>query len=284
MMPKCGHEHSVPHSVPANFPMRLTRCFVAAELASAATITLPPGPSTHVAKVLRLRVGAALTLFNGHGGEFEAQILALERAGVRVQVGAHHALEREAPVAVTLMQCLARAERMDWIVQKATELGVAVIVPIESEHSVVRLDEQAAQRRHQHWQAVAISACEQCGRNRIPEISLATTFERACAGQAEDPGPGPGERLRLLLAPGASQSVADAITARRDRAPKASVSMLIGPEGGLSAQEFALAEHHGFLACRLGPRVLRAETAPLAALATIQALMGDFGERAAPTN
>jgi 16S rRNA (uracil1498-N3)-methyltransferase len=266
---------------------RLTRCFVAGMLTSGSERMLPAGPSAHVARVLRLRAGAAMTLFNGEGGEFEAHILAVEPDGVRVQVGAHRALEREAPVAVTLMQCLARGERMDWVMQKATELGVAAIVPVASEHSVVRLDESAAQRRQQHWQAVAISACEQCGRNRLPEIKSALPFEPACAGdQREHPQP---DYRRLLLAPGADRSLAAALNAPGTKAlagpaPIAALSVLIGPEGGLSAQELASAQHHGFVACALGPRILRAETAPLAVLATIQALLGDFGERNADTN
>ena len=262
--------------------MRLTRCFVPGTLASGAERTLPAGPSAHVARVLRLRAGAALTLFNGEGGEFEAQIRALERDGVRVRVGAHLALEREAPIAVTLMQCLARGERMDWVVQKATELGVAALVPVASEHSVVRLDEAGAQRRHQHWQAVAISACEQCGRNRLPEIRSALPLEQACADSVREHPQR--EYPRLLLAPGVQQSLAATLTALGGPVPIAALSLLIGPEGGLSAPELAIAQHHGFIACRLGPRVLRAETAPLAALATIQALLGDFGERDADTN
>ncbi len=262
--------------------MRLRRCFVPAPLVSEATLMLPSGASTHIAKVLRLRVGAALSLFDGRGGEFEAQILALERDGVRVRIGAHRAIEREAPVKVTLLQCLARGERMDWIVQKATELGVAAIVPVISEHSIVRLDEAGAQRRQQHWQAVAVSACEQCGRNRIPELNPPVAFERACA---ETRGPtAPGAGARLLLAPAGAQTLASAAKALSAPGAIASLSLLIGPEGGLSAQELALAQLHGFIACRLGPRILRAETAPLAALSTIQALLGDFGEREAATN
>jgi 16S rRNA (uracil1498-N3)-methyltransferase len=251
--------------------MRLMRCFVAMPLASDSTVTLSVGASAHVAKVLRLRVGAALTLFDGRSGEFEGQILALERDGVRVRVGAHHAIERESPVAVTLLQCLARGERMDWIVQKATELGAAAIVPVLSEHSVVRLDEPGAQRRQQHLQSVAISACEQCGRNRVPAIKSPLTFERACA-EAHDAG------ARLLLEPEGAQSLASVVNALT---ASTSVSVLIGPEGGLSAPELSMAQHHGFIGCNLGPRILRAETAPLAALATIQALLGDFGGEAA---
>ncbi|HEY6452312.1 MAG TPA: 16S rRNA (uracil(1498)-N(3))-methyltransferase [Steroidobacteraceae bacterium] len=256
--------------------MRLTRCFVDVPLAGAATLELPAGPSAHIAKVLRLRPGAALTLFDGRGGEYEAQILAPDGGGVRVRVGAHHALEREAPVAVTLLQCLARGERMDWIVQKATELGAAAIVPVASERCVVRLDEAGAQRRALHWQAVAVAACEQCGRNRLPQLPPALSFERACVlgSQAE---------ARLLFEPAASATLWDALTALR-AGPVSGLRLLIGPEGGLSEEEVAMAERHGFRACRLGPRILRAETAPLAALAAIQTLLGDFGERDCATN
>jgi 16S rRNA (uracil1498-N3)-methyltransferase len=205
-------------------------------------------------------------LFDGRGGEFEGEILALERDGVRVRVGAHHALERESPVPVTLLQCLARGERMDWIVQKATELGAVSIVPVIGEHSVVRLDESAAQRRQQHWQSVAISACEQCGRNRVPAIKSPVAFEAACA-EAQSAG------VRLLLEPESERSLAGVL---KTLTASASLSVLTGPEGGLSAQELATAQRHGFIGCHLGPRILRAETAPLAALAAIQALLGDF--------
>jgi 16S rRNA (uracil1498-N3)-methyltransferase len=273
MMPKCAHEHSS-HAL-LRIPVRLTRCFVPGPLSGGATTVLPAGPSAHLGKVLRLRAGADLTLFDGRGGEYPAQILALARDGVHVSIGEHDPIEREAPVAVTLLQCLARGERMDWIVQKATELGVARIVPVSSEHCVVRLDESSAQRRQPHWQAVAISACEQCGRNRPPDIQAPVTLERACAQWASS---GAVAQPRLVLDPAGQRSLASALTAPSVAAPP-SLTLLVGPEGGLSARELALAQHHGFLACRLGPRILRAETAPLAALATVQALLGDLGDR-----
>jgi 16S rRNA (uracil1498-N3)-methyltransferase len=249
--------------------MRLTRCFADAPLASGTIVRLPAGPSAHVSKVLRLRAGALLTVFDGRGGEFEAQILAIERGGVQVRVGAHDTIEREAPLAVTLLQCLARAERMDWIVQKATELGVSAIVPVASVHSVVRVDASGAQRRASHWQAVAISACEQCGRNRVPVLQPAVPFERACADASGAAG-------RLVLDPQAAQTLTSAARALSATALKPALSLLIGPEGGFSAPERATAMHYGFLPCTLGPRILRAETAPLAALAAIQAVLGDF--------
>jgi 16S rRNA (uracil1498-N3)-methyltransferase len=252
--------------------MRLTRCFVPTALQSETTLWLPAGAAAHVAKVLRLRAGAALTLFDGRGGQYEAQILALGRHGVQVRVGAHEPIERESPLAVTLLQCLVRTERMDWIVQKATELGVAAIVPVASEHSVVRLDESSAQRRLAHWQAVAVSACEQCGRNRVPTVRAAVAFEAACA-QAK------GNGAQLMLAPEAPRSLADAVHPLAAAAPVSALSLLIGPEGGFSEAERAIARDCGFIGCRLGPRILRAETAPLAALATLQALLGDLSQR-----
>jgi 16S rRNA (uracil1498-N3)-methyltransferase len=249
--------------------MRLTRCFVPAALAGQSQLVLPEGPSTHIARVLRLRAGAALILFDGRGGEFEATILAVEKRGVRVQLGAHHAVEREAPVAVTLLQCVIRAERMDFIVQKATELGVAAIVPVQSRHGVVRLDDSAMERRQRHWQAVAIGACEQCGRNRIPELRAPVRFEIACAHAAA------GAQARVLLDPTASGSLTQALESTPQK-PLSNVSVLIGPEGGFGEDEIALARDHGFQICSIGPRVLRAETAPIAAIAVIQALLGDF--------
>jgi 16S rRNA (uracil1498-N3)-methyltransferase len=249
--------------------MRLTRCFVAATLSSGLTLRLPPGPSTHISRVLRLRAGATLVLFDGRGGEYEAQILRLERDGVDVVIGAHNPIERESPVAVTLLQCMPRGERMDWIVQKATELGVTAIAPVASEHSLVRLDDSGAQRRGLHWQGIVQSACEQCGRNRLPVLRPAAAFERACAQVPE-------RAARFMLDPLAEQSLTSALRALAATGGGSEVGLLIGPEGGFSDREREIAGNHGFLPCQLGSRVLRAETAPLAALAAIQTVLGDF--------
>jgi len=254
--------------------MRLTRCFSPAPLQAGRLVTLPAAAGTHVTRVLRLRTGAALTLFDGRGGEYAARLLGSDPdgVGVRVEVGEPRPIERESPLRVCLLQGLARGERMDWIVQKATELGVAVIVPFRGEHSVVQLDAAAAARRVVHWRAVAISACEQCGRNRLPEISAIAPLASALRAMAEAADQ-PRETLRLLLSPQAQQSMA----ARLATLPThGAVSLLVGPEGGLSDAEQHDARQYGFQSVRLGPRVLRAETAPLAALATIQALVGDF--------
>jgi 16S rRNA (uracil1498-N3)-methyltransferase len=252
--------------------MRLTRCYVPMRLAPQSELSLPAGASAHVAKVLRLRAGAELTLFDGHGGESTATILACERTGVRVRIGAHRAVERESPLALQLLQCLLRGERMDLVVQKATELGATTILPLQSRHGIVRLEPAAAARRHQHWQAIVIGACEQCGRNRLPELGTLRSFEQACGEAAGSTA------ARLLLDPAGSHSLAEALQPLSVSTPPP-LTLLLGPEGGLSDDELLLAQRCGFSICRLGPRVLRAETAPVAALATVQSLLGDFGAR-----
>jgi 16S rRNA (uracil1498-N3)-methyltransferase len=243
--------------------MRLTRCFVPPPLAIGDTRLLPEDVSTHVARVLRARAGQLLTLFDGRGGEYQATILEMDRRGVQVRIDLQRAIERESSLKVTLLQALARGERMDFITQKATELGAAAIVAWGAERSVVRLDGEALARRCQHWRAVAISACEQCGRNRVPTIGAVADLASACALTDRS-------SLRLLLAPEAVRTLTSLVQSG------SCISLLVGPEGGFSDDELALAQQHGFQSCRLGPRVLRAETAPLAALAALQAVAGDF--------
>ena len=245
---------------------RNTRIHVAAELASEQELLLPPTASAHLLRVLRLRVGAALTLFNGRGGEYSAELTGTDKSGARVRIGAFDSVERESPLQLTLLQGIARGERMDLIVQKATELGVNSIVPLSCEFSVVRLAPQALARRCERWQAVAISACEQCGRNRPPLVEPIVELDVACAAiTAGDAS------LRLMLVPEASESLSALA-----RGTLRSVALLVGPEGGLSGREQLLVQRAGFRACRLGPRTLRTETAPLAALAALQALVGDL--------
>jgi 16S rRNA (uracil1498-N3)-methyltransferase len=242
--------------------MRTTRIYVDLELRSGTELLLPAAASTHLLRVLRLRPGAALVLFNGRGGEYAAELASNDRAGARAQVGEHLGVERESPLQITLLQGVARGERMDFIVQKATELGVQRIVPLSCEFSVVRLDEVALRRRVEHWRGVAIAACEQCGRNRVPEVESVMPLETACASG--------GDELKLVLVPQAPATLKTLSKGLRG------VVLLVGPEGGLSGREQLLAQRHGFQACRLGPRTLRTETAPLAALAALQALSGDL--------
>lgn len=242
--------------------MREPRIHVNAPLNTGAELALPAGAATHVQRVLRLRVGAALTLFDGRGGEYRAELISTGREQTLVRVGEHSAVERESPLDITLLQGVSRGERMDHIVQKATELGVARVVPVLTEFCVVRLDAAQAGRRREHWQSIAIAACEQCGRNRVPPVELPVTLTEALA--ALPPG-----TVRLLLDPGAESSLAG--TPRGE-----AMALLVGPEGGLSPVEIRQASQCGFVGRSMGPRILRTETAPLVALSVLQALAGDL--------
>jgi 16S rRNA (uracil1498-N3)-methyltransferase len=254
-----AHDAKMPPAV------RTTRIYVDSALHPGQELLLPPGPSAHLLRVLRLRPGAELTLFNARGGEYAARLAGTAaRGSARLTIGEHRAIERESQLELTLLQGIARGERMDLIVQKATELGVQRILPVRTEFSVVRLDAGKLQQRLAHWRAVAIAACEQCGRNRLPRLDPPLDLAAACAAAAS------GEGLRLLLLPESRDSLAALALGSR------SVALLVGPEGGLSEGEERVALQAGFRACRLGPRVLRTETAPLAALAALQALAGDF--------
>ncbi len=243
--------------------MRVTRIFVEQPLVSGKGVGLSEQAGLHLTRVLRLDAGAPITLFDGTGGEYQGT---LERDGKKwwARVGAHDPVERESPLAITLLQGVARGERMDLIVQKATELGVARIVPVLAERSLVKVDAAQRARKRDHWQAVAISACEQCGRNRVPEVPEPLALGDALASL---PVNGP----RCLLAAEASQPLATAAPAGTQE-----LTLLIGPEGGLADNEQKFARANGFSAYRLGPRILRTETAGLAAIATLQALAGDF--------
>ncbi len=243
--------------------MRLTRIHVPLPLAPGEDVELPAQAAQHLMRVLRLPAGAPLTLFNGAGGEFSATLSARDGKVVRARVLAHDPVERESPLDVTLLQGVARGERMDFIVQKATELGVTRIVPVLAERSVVKIDAAQRERKRDHWQAVAVAACEQCGRNRVPQVAGALSLAAAI-------GSVPESALRCLLAADAATPLAtDARAAMR-------IALLIGPEGGLADSEVALAAAAGFRGYRLGPRIMRTETAGIAALATLQAMAGDF--------
>ena len=240
-------------------------------LTEGAEIDLPEGCARHV-QVLRLQPGADITLFDGggpllRGGEWTATVLHMGRTSVRVRVGAHQAIEREGARAIHLLAGTTAGERMDWLVEKATELGMASLTPLATERSMVRLQGERAAKKQAHWQAVAVAACEQCGRNRVPHIhplaSLAQALAPASAA-AVATGVAP-LRLVLSLVPG-SVPLRSVLA---QAAPEAALQFLSGPEGGLSAQEEQQALAQGFVPVSLGPRVLRAETAPLAALAAL---------------
>lgn len=236
-------------------------------LATGAELDLPPGAARHV-QVLRLQPGDTITLFHGGqaegdpSGEFDATILKMGRSDVRVVVGAHHATEREAPRAVHLLAGITANERMDWLVEKATELGVASITPLVAERSVLKLKGERAEKKIAHWQAVAVAACEQCGRNRVPVVHNAVDLAGWVRAQAQATTV---QRLLLSLRAGTAPLHTAA-------GPAGPVVFLSGPEGGLSSTEEDLALQHSFAPVTLGPRVLRAETAPLAALAALTLL------------
>ncbi len=242
--------------------MASPRIFCDFRLGPGAQFPLPQNAAQHVGRALRLRPGDALVVFDGSGGEYEAVILRIDRDRVDVKTGAWRDAGRESPIEVGLVQGLPEADKMDWILQKSVELGVAWIQPIVCERSVVRLSGDRAARRESHWQRVAIAACEQCGRNRVPEVRPTAAFRDWAAR--------PAQAQRWMLAPGAGEPL------EGRAAPSGPVELLVGPEGGLSEREVDIAGTVGFTGVSLGPRVLRAETAPLAALAAMQALWGDF--------
>jgi len=243
--------------------MRLNRVFVGQPLVTGSEVLLPEAAAYHVARVLRLRAGAPLVLFDGSGGDFRAEIVAVDGDRVRVSVGERSAGLRESPLGITLVQAVSRGERMDWTLQKATELGVKRIQPVLSARSVVRLDDQQAAKKLRHWQAIVAGACEQCGRSVLPEVRAPLDLARFLAESTR-------EGQRLVLSPNGPASLAGlASTAAR-------VELLIGPEGGLDDAEIDAAARAGFAPVRLGPRVLRTETAGIVALTVLQALWGDL--------
>ncbi|GCL64574.1 16S rRNA (uracil(1498)-N(3))-methyltransferase [Pseudaquabacterium pictum] len=245
------------------------RIHVDVPLVAGTELTLPGAASRHV-QVLRLQPGDAITLFDGQGGQWQAEVLAMGRKDVTARLLAHQPLERELHTPVTLALGMPANERMDALVEKATELGVATIVPLVCERSVLRLAGERAERRSAHWQAIAVAACEQSGRNRVPQVLPPQPLRAWLAGQPLSlPASLPAEGLRLVL------SLADDTQPLRQRLAAhggGPVSLLSGPEGGLSPAELAAAAAAGHLPTTLGARVLRADTAPLAALAVIAAL------------
>ncbi len=242
--------------------MPVPRFYLDQPLAPGARIDLPPGPARHAARALRLTAGDAVALFDGHGGEYEARIDHVHKDTVTVHVGGFHAIERESSLRVALAQGIASGERMDYTLQKAVELGVAAIQPIAARRSVVRLGGERAERRVAHWQGVIASACEQCGRNRLPPVAQPLSLPDWL-------GMRPPGRL-VYLSPQAGSRLADLPK------PDGIDTLVIGPEGGFDPGEIdALRAAHA-VPVRLGARILRTETAALAALAAMQALWGDF--------
>lgn len=243
--------------------MRVPRFYCAPPLSPGARVTLPPEAAHHAIRVLRMGEGDRLRLFDGSGREFQARILRIEKQTLGALVETELANDRESPLRVVLAQGISSGDRMDYTLQKAVELGVAEIRPIHTERSVVKLSGERALKRLAHWQSVVIAACEQCGRSVVPEVHAVSGFGEWLAGEA-------GDACRIVLAPEAETRLAELPR------PALPVVLLAGPEGGLSDGEVATARLRGFRPVRLGPRILRTETAALAALAAMQALWGDF--------
>ena len=242
--------------------MRVTRIPVEAALAPGMRLPLPDDAAAYVARVLRMQPGDACVLFNGDGHDYAVRVLSVGKRGVEVELLEATPVDRESPLKIVLVQGIARGEKMDWVLQKATELGVAAFVPVSSERSEVRLDAARAAKRLAHWRGVVASACGQCGRARIPPVEAPQPLDVALAAL----GPGP----RFLLDPLATDSVAGMA------APGAGCVLAVGPEGGWSARDREQLEAAGFRGLRLGPRILRTETAGIAALAALQARFGDL--------
>jgi 16S rRNA (uracil1498-N3)-methyltransferase len=237
------------------------RFFIETDLAAGTVVDLPANVAHHAAHVLRLRDGDPVVLFNGQGGESAGRLAA---RGRQVELTGHAAVERESPVAVTLVQALIATDKLEWVVEKATELGVARIVLAATRRSVVRLDAARLPRRVGRLREIAIAACCQCGRNRVPPIVAFGDLASALA----DAGAG---ATGLALQPDAPRSLVDVAAAT-----PGPIAVAVGPEGGFDVDEFDLARRAGFQLARLGPRVLRTETAGLAALAALQGTVGDF--------
>lgn len=244
--------------------MRRIRIFVDGPLAAGAQAALPDSAAQHVVRVLRLQAGDAIVLFNGDGHDYEARLTATGKRGASAEV-----LQRippaaaESPLRITLAQAMARGEKMDWILQKATELGVAGFVPVESERSEVRLDAARAGKRLAHWCSVVASACGQSGRARVPAVEPPQPLQAALDAL-------PAGNARYLLDPGAGESIATVADAGGN------CVLAVGPEGGWSPRDRGQLQSAGFTGLRLGPRILRTETAGIAAIAALQARFGDL--------
>jgi len=245
--------------------MRVNRVYVDHALSPGQRLHLPETASGHLLRVLRLREGDACVLFNGDGHDYPARIIRADKRGGEVEISASEPVQTESPLRLWLIQGIARGEKMDLIVQKATELGVVGIIPVISERSEVKLDASRAEKRLAHWQQVIIAACEQSGRARIPALYPPQPLAQ-CPQVLPDAG------ARWYLNPDADDTLASARTI-----PDHPVTLAIGPEGGWSPRDRQVLMASGFSGLRLGPRILRTETAGLAAIAALQLRFGDFG-------
>jgi 16S rRNA (uracil1498-N3)-methyltransferase len=242
------------------------RFAVLGPLAPGAEVALPDPIAHHALRVLRLTVGDPVVLFDGAGGEFMATLVHASKAGVRARVGALVDVARESPLPIELVQGISSGDRMDWTIAKAVELGVAAITPVATARSVVKLAGERAERRREHWTALVASSAAQSGRTALPPVAETRPLRDWLAALPADPG----ATLRLMLAPGAPRAVSQLSR------PSGGVLLLVGPEGGFTPDETAAAASRGFVPVRLGPRILRTETAAMVAIAILQGRWGDL--------
>ncbi|MCL9847925.1 16S rRNA (uracil(1498)-N(3))-methyltransferase [Ralstonia solanacearum P673] len=249
--------------------MGLPRFYIDSPLAPHTTVTLPESVARHI-HVLRLAVGDDVQLFDGSGLEFRARLDAINRRDATASLADATQPDTEARYAITLAQGIAGGDKMDWLIEKAVELGVHAIAPLQTERGVVRLSGERAAKRVQHWEALVQAACEQCGRARVPAVSPVTTL-RDWLTAAKASG-----RARIMLSPRGSQSLTQWAAQSRERIDSTGIELLIGPEGGLSPDEESLAEAAGYLPLTLGRRILRTESAALVAVSALHAVLGEF--------
>jgi len=243
--------------------MTVSRLFHPTTLHENETLQLEEGAAHHIARVLRAKVGDPVILFNGEGNEYAGVIASIDKKSVNVQIKTLIKRCSESPLELYLAQGISRGEKMDYTIQKAVELGIKKIYPLLTERCNVKLDEERREKRLQHWRSIIISACEQSGRNQLPQIHAPQTLEQFLEKSAAD--------FKFVLAPLAEKKLAQIPIQKNSR-----VILMIGPEGGLSEREIQLAEQKNFLALNLGPRVLRTETAAVAAITALQCLFGDM--------
>ena len=241
--------------------MRVTRVYTPDLLAPDSTVVLSAMPSSHLIKVMRLRSGAKAVLFNGDGNDYLCEILLAKAEAAQLRILSSQPAVGESSLKITLLQAICRGDKMDWVLEKATELGVTHVIPVQSERSEVQLDSDRASKRREHWQRIVISACEQSGRAFIPQVEALQPLGHRLSGEIQ-------AATKLVLEPGGA-----AIFKPRERS---SVAIAVGPEGGWSERDLAQLALGGFSAVAIGPRILRTETAGIAAISVMQALFGDF--------
>ena len=243
--------------------MSTPRFYCPTILAPGAIVSLPPNAAAHASRSLRLQVGDKAVLFNGDGHDYTCELIAFQKGAVTAKVRGVHHNNAESPLRITLAQAISSGDRMDFTLQKAVELGVTAIQPIASQRSVVKLSGERAEKRREHWQNIVISACEQSGRAIVPEVAPPLSLPAWFSQPADF-------AMRLTMSPAAAASLPEL------PAPSGEICLLVGCEGGLTEDEIDMASNMGFCSFRLGRRILRTETAPLAAIAALQTLWGDF--------